>query len=86
MNKFENSQNHNVYFKISYDQKDEAKKNGYFWDPEKKCWYKKLYVNKNNNFKLVYDLCKVNNSEEVYKIFDDIKLSQEITKDKLYSS
>ena len=77
MYKFGNSKNYNVYFKIPYEQREEAKKNGYYWDPEKKSWYKKLYVNKNNNFKFVYDLCEIKNTAEVFEIFNNIKLSQD---------
>ena len=35
-----------VYFVISYDEKENAKKLGYKWDKEKKSWYKDLIYSK----------------------------------------
>ena len=78
MYKFGKENNYTVYFKVPYEDKDEAKKNGYRWDAEKKSWYKYLYLNKNNNFKLVYDLCEKNNLPDVFIIFNNIKKSQEL--------
>jgi hypothetical protein len=83
--KFGDSKFYIVYFKVPYDKKDDAKKEGYFWDAEKKCWFRKLYVNKTNSFRLLYSLCDKNNSSDIFEIFNNIKLSQEETKDTLYS-
>ena len=39
-----------VYFNIAYDQRDEAKKLGYRWDADKKCWYKWFVHSENVEF------------------------------------
>lgn len=37
--KIEKQPKRKIYIKVSYDEKDNAKKLGAKWDPKKKCWY-----------------------------------------------
>ena len=59
-----------VYFVIFYDEKENAKKLGYKWDADKKCWYKYLIYNK--NLELHYDIHKYNNEPSIYAKYDEL--------------
>jgi hypothetical protein len=75
-------QNYKVYFKIPYDDRLKAKELKYSWDKEKKSWYKNLYLNKNNKFKLDFDLCEKHNTPDIFECFNNIKISQETEQEK----
>ena len=59
-----------VYFSIFYDEKENAKKLGYKWDVNKKCWYK--YLTYSKNLELHYEIHKHHNEPQIYQKYDDI--------------
>ena len=39
----------NISLKVPFDLKEVAKRNGMRWNPDKKCWYKQIYLGYNDD-------------------------------------